>query len=103
MSIVLLAIPEVKYSQAERPKRCPNCRGETFQRWGGTAKRIRDQRLSEVWVYRYRCCRCKRTFRHYPQGVGRASQTERTKALAAIGWTLGLSYRGLVALFSLLE
>ncbi len=34
MSIVVLQVPEVKYSQAERPSRCPYCSGETFQRWG---------------------------------------------------------------------
>ncbi|HMD88745.1 MAG TPA: transposase, partial [Anaerolineaceae bacterium] len=50
-------------------------------------------------VYSYRCCRCHRTFRHYPQEVERASQTQRTQVLAAIGWKLRLSYRGLVALY----
>ncbi len=99
MSIVILQVPEVKYSQAERPKRCPYCPGETFQRWGGTRKAVRDPHLKETWIYRYQCCRCKRTFRHYPQGIGRSSQTSRMKALVAIGWTLGLSYRGLVALY----
>lgn len=62
-------------------------------------KKVRDPHLREVWVYRYKCCQCRRTFRHYPQGVGRASQTDRMKVLAAIGWTLGLSYRGLAALY----
>jgi len=99
MSIVTLRLPEVKYSQFERPKHCPYCKGETFQRWGGVIKAVRDPHLSEVWVYRYRCCRCRRTFRHYPEGVERASQTQRMQVLAAIGWTLGLSYRGLVALY----
>lgn len=99
MSIVTLQVPEVKSTQTGRPKQCPYCCGETFQRWGGTVKKVRDPQIHEVWVYRYRCCRCGRTFRHYPQGVGRASQTERMKALAAIGWTLGLSYRGMVALY----
>jgi len=99
MSIVILHIPEVKYIRAERPNRCPYCSGETFQRWGGTGKKVRDSRLSEVWVYRYRCCLCRKTFRHYPEGVGRASQTERMKVLAAMGWILGMSYRGVVALY----
>lgn len=95
MSIVILRVPEVKYSQEKRPKHCPYCEGETFQRWGGIAKQVRDPHLGEVWVYRYRCCRCQRIFRHYPVGVDRASQTKRMRAMAAIGWTLGMSYRGL--------
>ena len=95
MPIVTLHLPDVKYSQEERPSRCPYCHGETFQRWGGVAKRVSDPYLREVWVYRYRCCRCRKTFRHYPMGIDRASQTQRMRALAAIGWTLGMSYRGL--------
>jgi transposase-like protein len=55
--------------------------------------------MSEVWVYRYRCCHCKRTFRHYPEGVSRADQSERCRKLATICWVLGLSYRGLAAVF----
>lgn len=94
MSIVTLRLPEVKYCQETRPNRCPYCPGETFQRWGGAAKRVSDPHLREVWIYRYRCCRCRRTFRHYPVGIDRARQTARMRALAAIGWILGMSYRG---------
>ncbi len=94
MSIVLLQLPEVKYCQTARPRQCPYCAGTTFQRWGGTAKRVRDPNLDEAWVYRYRCCRCHKTFRYYPAGLDRASQTQRMRALAAIGWVLGMSYRG---------
>lgn len=95
MSIVTLHLPEVKYCQETRPSQCPYCQGQTFQRWGGAVKRVRDSKFREVWVYRYRCCHCRRTFRHYPVGVDRASQTQRMRALAAIGWMLGMSYRGL--------
>jgi transposase-like protein len=96
MSIVTLQLPEVKVLEANRPAKCPYCSGETFQRWGGHYRRVRDPQIREVVIYRYRCCKCHRTFRQYPQGVGRASQTERMCMLAAICWLLGLSYRGLV-------
>ena len=94
MPIVTLQLPEVKACETSRPKQCPTCKGETFQRWGGAIRKVRDPRLDEVRVYRYRCCTCWHTFRHYPVGISRASQTARMKALAAIGWILGLSYRG---------
>ncbi len=61
---------------------------------GGTVKRVTDPQLTEVVVYRYRCCRCRRTFRHYPPGMDRACQTARMRALAAIGWLLGMRYPG---------
>jgi transposase-like protein len=94
MSIVTLQLPEVKVCETSRPRRCPVCEGETFQRWGGRTRKVRDPHIQEVVVYRYRCCRCGHTFRHYPKGISQASQTTRMMALAAIGWIFGLSYRG---------
>ena len=94
MTIVTLELPKVNNIEDERPKQCPYCEGKTFQRWGKNRKRVRDPEYDEVTIYRYRCCRCRRTFRHYPEGVDRASQTQRMRALAVIGWILGMSYRG---------
>lgn len=94
MAIVLLQLPVVKRKTEIRPQQCPYCQGGTFQRWGKVRKPVRDNRFRTVQVYRYRCCHCRRTFRHYPQGVRRADQTERLGKLAAILWVLGLSLRG---------
>ena len=94
MSIVTLQLLEVKACETNRPICCPYCKGETFQRWGGAIRRVCDPHIVEVLVYRYRCCTCRRTFRHYPSGVSQASQTARMCVLAAIGWILGMSYRG---------
>lgn len=63
-------------------------------------RQVRDPQVREVIIYRYHCCSCHHTFRHYPEGVDQAQQTLRLRALAAIAWALGLSYRGLAALFS---
>jgi len=94
MSIVTLQLPEVKACESSRPKQCPVCKGETFQRWGGRVREVRDPQIHEVQVYRYCCCTCRHTFRYYPEGISQAQQTARMKALAAIGWILGMSYRG---------
>jgi transposase-like protein len=100
MSIVTLHLPEVKACETSRPTQCSICKGETFQRWGGAIRKVRDPHIHEVLVYRYRCCTCHHTFRHDPVGISQASQTERMRALAAIGWILGLSYRGLARFLS---
>jgi len=100
MSIVVLKLPEVKAEKGERPQKCPYCSGEIFQRWGRVKKPLHDHRITEVQVYRYRCCRCRRTFRDYPGGVDRADQSQRLRKLAALSWLLGLSYRGLAGLFA---
>jgi transposase-like protein len=93
MSIVVLKLPEVKQKKEERPHQCRYCEGETFQRWGQVNKPVKDVRVRKVKVYRYRCCRCKRTFRYYPEGNTRADQTERLRVFAVLLWTLGLSHR----------
>lgn len=93
MSIVVLKLPAVKHKREERPKRCPYCSGATFQRWGRVNKPVKDLRVRNVKVYRYRCCHCKRTFRHYPEGNSPADQTERLRLFAIVLWTLGLSHR----------
>jgi len=93
MSIVVLKLPDVKRKTEERPKRCPYCKGETFQRWGMVSKPVKDVHVRQVKIYRYKCCHCKKTFRHYPDGNSRADQTERLRLLAVVMWSLGLSYR----------
>lgn len=93
MAIVVLKLPAVKQKREERPKVCPYCAGETFQRWGQVQKPVKDIRVRTVKIYRYRCCHCQRTFRHYPAGNSRADQTERLRLLAILLWTLGLSHR----------
>jgi len=98
MSIVILQLPNVKSGSEGRPSRCPSCTGDTFQRWGGSIRRIRDPHVREALVYRYRCCRCGHTFRHYPEGVTQAQQSQRLCKLAALMWVLGLSYRGVEGL-----
>jgi transposase-like protein len=93
MPIVVLQLPDVKRKTETRPKKCPYCQGETFQRWGKVKKPVRDNRCRNVEVYRYRCCSCQHTFRHYPQGVDQADQTQRLRQLAALYWVLGMSLR----------
>jgi hypothetical protein len=51
MSIVVLKLPDVKSEAEGRPQRCPSCKGETFQRWGGQMRKIWDPRVRYVMVY----------------------------------------------------
>jgi hypothetical protein len=87
MAIEVLKLPAVKLKREERPKRCPYCEGEIFQRWGKVNKQVKDVRVRNVTVARYRGCRCKRTFRHYPEGNSPADQTERLRFFATLLWT----------------
>lgn len=100
MSIVVLKLPVVKRKTEKRPKECPYCKGGTFQRWGQVSKAVKDTRVREVQVYRYRCCQCKHTFRDYPTGVGPAQQSERLMKLCVIMWALGLSHRSVALILS---
>ena len=89
MPMVILQLPDVKRKIEICPQECPQCGGETFQSWGKVRQPVRDIRYRSLQVTRYRCCSCRRTFRHYPAGVDRADQTQRIRKLVALGWVLG--------------
>ena len=103
MSILVLKLPDVKRKTEERPKKCAYCQGETFQRWGKVKKGVRDTKFRNVQVYRYRCCRCKRTFRQYPEGTSPADQTKRVQAFAVVCWVFGMSYRKVSLILSAMK
>ena len=90
MKITLL-IPQVKTQPEGRPKRCPKCSSPYLARHGAVAKALKDTKLSQVQVVRYRCSGCGVTFRHYPDGVRRSRQSKRLIVLAALMQALGLS------------
>lgn len=92
MKRVRILVPEVKGEVEGRPRRCRYCKSGILQGHGRARKRIKDPKLEEVEARRYRCCRCGRTFRHYPKGVGRAEQSQRLVVLAALLWGLGISH-----------
>jgi transposase-like protein len=98
MSIVVLKLPNVKGIAEKRPHHCPSCKGEILQRWGGRERKIRDHQVKAVLVYRYRCASCRHTFRHYPEGVDQAQQSQGLRKLAALCWVMGLSYRSISGL-----
>lgn len=62
-----------------------------MHRHGVVSKPIRDHRLPRVIAHRYKCVSCKRTFRHYPAGITKKDQSQRTVVLAALMYGLGLS------------
>lgn len=103
MTIVVLQLPDVKEKSESRPKKCRYCQGETFQRWGELNKPVRDNQYHSVTIYRYRCCQCGRTFRHYPIGVDQADQTVRMRKLATLCWVMGLSLRHVCTLLGVFE
>jgi transposase-like protein len=55
-------------------------------------KPLRDTQLRDVVAQRYRCVRCGRTFRVYPQGVSHDQTSARLKGVAVMFYVLGMSY-----------
>jgi len=92
MSIIVQKFPDGKVAAESRPSRCPACKNDTFQCWGGQIRKVKDPHIQEVVVYRYHCCTCEHTFRPYHAGVDQTQQTNSLRALAALGWVLGLNY-----------
>ncbi|WP_041455055.1 hypothetical protein [Anaerolinea thermophila] len=51
MPMVVLQLPNVKRKQGNRPKKCPYCLGETFQRWGKRRKALRRRSFPQRSLY----------------------------------------------------
>jgi transposase-like protein len=94
-----LILPEVDPEQFEEPDHCvdPKCKGRPFLPWQEVRKNVRDSEYEEVIARRYKCLRCGRTFRVYPQGVQAGQISQRVKGMGVMLYVLGLSY-GAVAL-----
>lgn len=88
-----LLIPEVNLRPTSRPRACPHCGKSILHRHATVTKPIIDHKIhTEVQAHRYKCLSCKRTFRHYPDGVTLKDQSRRTVVLAALMYgLLGLS------------
>ena len=91
---IQVRLPSVSVKLEGRPSACPHCGCPILQGWGRPGKKVRDPRREEVEVRRYKCTRCGKTFRHYPQGVTHRQQSQRLRALSVLLYVLGLAYDG---------
>ncbi len=101
-----LRLPKVEPLEIDPPTRCPKkkCSGTLFKEHQlHCRKPLRDTKHHEVNVRRYRCLKCKRTFRVYPTGVSNAHQSDTLKGLSVLLYILGLSYQGVADLLEALQ
>lgn len=88
---ISLIIPDVNACPADRPRACRYCQEPYLHSHGALTKPVRDHKLTEVIVRRYKCLSCAKTFRHYPSGITKKDQSHRTQVLATLMYGLGLS------------
>jgi transposase-like protein len=89
-----LILPRIEPTVMILPTACPyaGCQGTRFEHHQEVSKSLKDTVYDVVSAHRYKCLRCERTFRVYPQGVTRAQASLRVKGLAVMLYLLGLSY-----------
>ncbi len=94
-----LILPPVDPTRFPDPDRCPQagCGGRHFQLHQAVPKPVRDTQVAQTTAGRYRCVRCRHTFRVYPPGVSHRHTSARLRGVAVMLYVLGLSY-GAVAL-----
>ncbi len=87
-------LPQIAPTEITPPSTCPyqDCQGAQFRFHQKVTKPLKDAVYEEVTAFRYQCLTCGRTFRVYPQGVGKAQVSQRVKGLAVLLYLLGLSY-----------
>jgi len=89
-----LILPVVDPDQFQPVAVCPYaaCSGRHFKPHQEVAKAVRDSHYEQVRARRYRCLKCQRTFRVYPQGIQASQVSQRVKGIAVMLYLLGLSY-----------
>jgi len=90
-------IPTVETTVRQTPTECPykGCRGRYFKlHQAACCKPLRDTKLDQVTAQRWKCLKCDRTHRVYPEGVSPAQQSDRLKGVSVLFYILGMSYRG---------
>lgn len=99
-----LILPVVDPEQFREPVHCldPKCKGDRFLPWQAVRKNVRDSEYENVTARRYKCLRCGRTFRVYPQGVQRSQFSQRVKGMGVMLYLLGLSYGAVVLMLEAL-
>jgi transposase-like protein len=100
-------LPKLDPTSIQPPTSCPlknrttrrRCIGKHFKLHQVHAvKPLRDLKHTQVPCQRYRCLKCQRTFRVYPQGISRDQFSAPLKALTVLLYVLGLSYQGVTDL-----
>jgi len=89
-----LLLAKVEPKALPIPSKCgyANCTSKQVRLHQPVKKALRDTVHQQVEAHRYRCLKCRRTFRVYPPGVTQAQSSERVKGLAVMLYLLGLSY-----------
>ena len=89
-----LDLPVVEPEEFVIPTVCPyqDCCHPYLRLHQVVSKRLRDPLISEVKAQRYRCRRCRRTFRVYPIGVNRQQISYLVKAVILLLYLLNISY-----------
>ncbi len=97
-------LSKVNPVQIQPPTHCPlpdpkhpkqKCSGTHFKEHQLICRKpLRDMHYPHVIARRYRCLKCRRTFRVYPLGVSSSQQSDTIKGLSVLLYILGLSYQG---------
>src|SRR5258708_28349485 len=89
-----LLLPKVDPKAMAVPSKCAyaDCTSQQVRLHQPVSKALRDTVHHQVQAHRYRCLKCKRTFRVYPAGVTHAQSSDRVKGLAVILYLFGLSH-----------
>jgi hypothetical protein len=96
---ISVRLPKLEPNALEPPTRCPLKSPKTGRRCTGArfklhqvhcCKPVRDLRHTQVIVQRYRCLKCHRAFRVYPQVVSHDQLTASLKTLMLAGYLVSV-------------
>jgi hypothetical protein len=88
-------LPEVRPDEYAVPQVCPyGCAGQYYALHEQCGKRVADPQHTAVVVRRYKCVRCRRSFRVHPTGISADHRSQRRRGIRVMLYVLELSYGG---------
>lgn len=101
--MIILKVAAQSFNPEPRPASvCEWCSTKALYKWGKRMRKVKDRTHSQATLQRYRCKSCGHTFTTHPRGLERSPQTQPYQATLIALYLLGLSFRNVCRVLSLL-
>jgi transposase-like protein len=89
---ISIKVPKVKSIPEGYVSHCPYCNSFDLVRHGKRLREVKDPKVENAAVQRWKCNSCNRTFTQRPEGISRSLFSNFVISLSVFLYTLGLSY-----------
>jgi hypothetical protein len=99
MSAVLIQLNQNVNLPETKPKSCPTCGGHAQQQWDRFTQPIKENTSKGMVIKRYRCVKCGKIFRDYPNDQKSSLYNHGIRSLIALLSALGMEDHQIINVF----